>query len=73
MRWGVTLYSCTRILAELADPKSIALVDEDLYLADPAGSPTPEDYSMNHSCDPNMWMADAITPAARRWIEPGKE
>jgi GNAT superfamily N-acetyltransferase len=27
----------------------------------------------NHSCDPNLWMADAITIVARRRIEAGEE
>lgn len=73
VRWGGTLYTRAQILAGLADPESIALVEDDLYLADPAGSPAPEDYSMNHSCDPNVWMADAITLVARRRVEPGEE
>ncbi len=27
----------------------------------------------NHSCDPNLWMRDAVTIEARRAIEPGDE
>ncbi|MBV9279409.1 MAG: SET domain-containing protein-lysine N-methyltransferase [Chloroflexi bacterium] len=27
----------------------------------------------NHSCEPNLWMADEITVVARRAIEPGEE
>lgn len=27
----------------------------------------------NHSCDPNLWWADAYTLAARRHIDPGEE
>ncbi len=27
----------------------------------------------NHSCDPNAWMADAVTEEARRRIAPGEE
>jgi hypothetical protein len=73
VRWGGTLYTRAQIMAGLADPESIALIDEDLYLADPVGAPAPEDYSMNHSCDPNVWMAGAFTLTARRRIEPGEE
>lgn len=73
VRWGGTIFTRAQILAGLADPESIALIDEDLYLADPLGAPTPEDYSMNHSCDSNMWMTNAFTLAARRRIEPGEE
>lgn len=73
VRWGGTLYTRAQILAGLANPETIASIDEDLYLADPAGLPAAEDYSLNHSCDPNVWMADAFTLAARRRIEPGEE
>jgi SET domain-containing protein len=27
----------------------------------------------NHSCDPNLWMDDAVTVVARRQIAPGEE
>ncbi|NGN69480.1 SET domain-containing protein [Streptomyces sp. A7024] len=27
----------------------------------------------NHSCDPNLWLADAVTMTARRDIAPGEE
>ncbi len=27
----------------------------------------------NHSCDPNLWMADPITLSVRRDIRPGEE
>jgi hypothetical protein len=73
VRWGGTLYTRSQIQAGLADPETISLIDDDLYLADPAGFPAPEDYAMNHSCDPNVWMADAFTLVARRRIEPGEE
>ena len=28
---------------------------------------------MNHSCDSNVWMADAVTLVARRGIVPGQD
>ena len=28
---------------------------------------------LNHSCDPNLWMVDEVTLAARREITPGEE
>jgi hypothetical protein len=44
-----------------------------LYLADPADSETATDYFLNHSCDPNIWLIDDITLAARRTIAAGEE
>ncbi len=32
-----------------------------------------ENYAINHSCDPNTWMADAYTLTARRDIQTGEE
>jgi hypothetical protein len=32
-----------------------------------------EDYMINHSCDPNSWMADSYTLEARRKIGKGEE
>lgn len=29
--------------------------------------------SLNHSCDSNLWLADEVTPVARRDIAPGEE
>ena len=72
-RWGGIIYTRAEILSGKADPRTIAILDEDLYLADPASSRPAEDYSINHSCDSNLWMEDAITLAARRDILPGEE
>ncbi|MGA7730274.1 MAG: SET domain-containing protein-lysine N-methyltransferase [Chloroflexia bacterium] len=45
-------------------------IEDDLHLADLLGT---LDVSFNHSCDPNLWMLDEITVAARRDIAPGEE
>jgi hypothetical protein len=71
--WGGTVYTREDILNGKAEPESIAVLSENCYLADPIGSPSPEDYALNHSCDPNVWMGDAITLVARRSIESGEE
>ena len=71
--WGGTQFTCDEIRAGLARPHSIAAIDEDLYLADPADAGDSPDYFLNHSCDPNLWMSDAVTLVARRDIEPGEE
>jgi uncharacterized protein len=45
-------------------------VGEDLHLVLPPGQPN---HYGNHSCDPNLWWADAYTLAARRPIVAGEE
>ena len=45
-------------------------VDEGLHVADLYGT---LEVPLNHSCDPNLWMADEVTAIARRDIAPGEE
>ena len=71
--WGGVIYTREDILNGKANPESIAVLDEGLYLADPVDAPPVEDYSLNHSCGPNLWMQDAISLVARRDIHPGEE
>jgi hypothetical protein len=59
--WGGTVYSRAELLAEKANPETVAVLDEGLYLADPAGMSVTEEYSLNHSCDSNLWMVDAFS------------
>jgi hypothetical protein len=73
MVWGGTIYSGAEILAGKANAESVAVLDEDLYLADPVDALPGEDYPLNHSCDPNVWMQDGVTLIARRTIEAGEE
>jgi len=51
-----------------------ATVGEGLYLAARL-DPQEEDLTdyINHSCDPNVWMSDAVTLSARRFIAAGEE
>jgi hypothetical protein len=50
-----------------------ATVGEGLYLAGRLGGD--EDYAdlINHSCEPNVWLQDEVTLAARRDITEGEE
>lgn len=66
--WGGTVYTRAEILAGKANTETIAILDDGLYLADPVDALPVEDYPLNHSCDPNLWMQDAITLIARRPI-----
>jgi uncharacterized protein len=50
-----------------------AQIDEDLHLVDLIQTPDRVDGSLNHSCDSNLWMNDAVTLAARRDIAAGAE
>ena len=71
--WGGTVFSEKDVKAGKANPKSITLVEEGLYLGDPAGAPEGEDYCLNHSCDSSLWMLDAITLVTRDVIEEDEE
>lgn len=54
-------------------PATLAAIAEDLWLGDALGG---EDFAAdytNHSCDPNLWMTDENTLAARRAIVGGEE
>lgn len=73
LRWGGVVYRREDILAGKANPETIAILDSGLYLADPVDKSPDEDYPLNHSCDPNLWMQDAITLVARRFIFPDEE
>ncbi|KAA3665523.1 MAG: SET domain-containing protein [Chloroflexi bacterium] len=51
--------------------KGIMQWDENVFSYDAGGDDEP--YAINHSCDPNTWMADAYTITARRAINIGDE
>ncbi len=39
----------------------------------PAHCTNLDDFFLNHSCDPNLWLVDEVTFGARRDIRPGEE
>jgi uncharacterized protein len=49
---------------------SALAIDEGLHLVQADNDPTTKG---NHSCDPNLWLAGAVTVVARRVIELGEE
>lgn len=52
---------------------TLSAIAENLWLGDSAdGEDYAADYT-NHSCDPNLWMKDEVTLAARRDIAAGEE
>ena len=48
-------------------------LDDDLWLGSTKEKPIDDDYYLNHSCDPNLWITDAIKLTARRDILAGEE
>jgi uncharacterized protein len=71
----VTGRELQRIFAEAAQRPDHPYVDtiavgEDVHLVLPSGQPS---HYGNHSCDPNLWWADAYTLVARRTIGVGEE
>ena len=71
--WGGTVYTRADLLAGKANLETIAVLDADLYLADPLDALLADEYPLNHSCDPNAWMRDAITLIARQSIVADEE
>ncbi|HVZ92054.1 MAG TPA: SET domain-containing protein [Rhizomicrobium sp.] len=59
---------------ELYRIRSIWKVENNLYLALPQSDPAPSlDENLNHSCEANAWLDDAVTLSAARDIGPGEE
>lgn len=53
---------------------SVWLARDGFYLALPDSDTEPSlDENLNHSCDPNAWISDDVTLAARRDIAAGEE
>ena len=70
MVWGGTLWTRAQLEAGEVPPCSFSFIDNDLLLA---GAEDGLDYFVNHSCDPTVWMADAVTVVTRREVAAGEE
>ena len=74
MVWGGVVYTQTQLqTAKLEGGWSYSIVDEThepIYLFAPADG---IDYFINHSCEPNIWLMDAVTLVARSDIVAGQE
>ena len=46
-------------------------LDDSLYSVEDRGED--RTYFINHSCDPNVWMADAVTLVTRSSVQTGEE
>lgn len=71
--WGGTVFTEAELKVGKAKPGSVTLIEEGLYLGDPAGAPEADDFCLNHSCDSNLWMRDAITLVTRDVVEEDEE
>ena len=71
--WGGAFFTPQEILAGKSVEHSYAMFDEGIYLGHTLEQGNSIDDFMNHSCDPNIWMLDAVTWAARRDIHAGEE
>jgi len=72
MIWGGTVFSEAEVRAGKAQAGTLTLVEEGVYLGDPAGAEG-ADYHLNHSCDSNLWLRDAVTLVTRDVIEEDEE
>lgn len=71
--WGGKVFSEAEIKAGKARERSIAMLDEGLYIGSLLNEPENFDEFMNHSCDPNIWLQDEITLIAKQDIAEGEE
>ncbi len=71
--WGGSLFSAEEVRAGIARERSLAMIGPGLYLGSHADEPVLADEFMNHACDPNLWLVDDISIAARRPIAAGEE
>lgn len=71
MVWGGDVYSREDLLnGRVPGGCSYSFIDDDVLMTGPEDD---MDYFVNHSCDPNVWMADEVTIVARRDIRAGEE
>lgn len=71
--FGGTLFTAEDISTRKANPLTLMRVTEDLWLGSRGDKTIDDDYYLNHSCDPNIWLIDEARLAARRRISAGEE
>jgi len=71
--FGGSLFFREDIAAGKANNRTLMQVNEDLWLGDPADHALGEDYFINHSCDPNLWITEGVNLISRREIIRGEE
>jgi len=74
--WGATatnIFTEDEIRAGKARKHSSVQIEDGLYLAGEIDDPNVDSDLINHSCDSNTWMQNAVTLIARRDIKTGEE
>jgi len=71
--FGGTLFSREDIEAGKANKRTLMQVSEGLWLGNRSDQTEGEDYFINHSCEPNLWMENESTLVALRDISTGEE
>ena len=69
--WGGTYVGKEEAEQAREQGNVVMQLDDDVYSVEERGEA--DTYFMNHSCDPNVWMADTATLVARRDVAPGEE
>lgn len=71
--WGGTVFTNKEKELGLVKKYTASRIDSDHWLGSKLDEQDDEDQSLNHSCDPNIWMRDEVTFVARKEIEPEEE
>ncbi len=71
--WGGKVFTNEEKAAGLVKKYSSSRIDEDHWLGASLDDPDADDMYLNHSCEPNIWLTDEVTFAARRDIELGEQ
>ena len=71
--WGGRLFSRADLEAGLVRERSAVPLTDEVHLGVYLDEPVELDEYMNHSCAPNVWMADEVTLVAMRDIAAGEE
>jgi uncharacterized protein len=69
--WGGDYRNAAGAAQAMADGKLTMQWDEDVFSVE-SGDDDPA-YCINHACDGNVWMTDAVTLVARRQIAAGEQ
>ncbi len=71
--WGGHVFTNAEKDAGLVKKYTASRIDENHWLGSPLNAPDDPDQYLNHSCDPNLWLIDEVTLAARRDIAVDEE
>jgi hypothetical protein len=71
--WGAEVFTAEEIKQGKAQDRLIMPLYDGWYLTYKPYDYNAPDHFLNHSCDPNLWMADEVTLVTRRPVEAGEE